>query len=253
MTDAAIRKGQRLLALWRAAQGGERDKARNVLMHLLTQAGLTLHDLDATLPALTDPALTGDVRPADALLLALNGTPEEVDAAILALVDEPDLTPAERARVLERLNVARLAETRAEGWVYGHPDAEITPDLLVRAAQTLGDAEVAGAPARTLADAVRDLSLLHAARLARPERALRVDSELTGAFLASVCAALSGVPASLHSPDAAVGAWRVNAYLSANELARVRAVQASEGDALRRELLRAARAFGRATGEALRD
>jgi hypothetical protein len=241
-------RARKLLSLWRGAVGGEKSKARGALIRTLESAGLTLRDLESALPATRDPEDSLNVREADSLLAALNGDSTERDAALSRLADLPGLSVPEREQVLKYLDTGRLVASRAEGWVQGQSDAEISALMLTRAGQTLSEAEVARAPGATLADAARDLALLQAAQLVRPERSLKAASEYEAAFIAALAAAISNVPASTHGPDAG-GQFRVSAYLSADELSQVRARQAREAAGLRRELLRAARIYGRQVGE----
>ncbi len=217
-------------------------------MRVLESGGLTLRDLEAGLPPSRDPEDTLAMREADTLLAALGTTPEARDAALTRLADVPGLSVAEREQVLRFLDIPRLVMSRAEGWVQGQADPELSADALTTAGRSLTESEVARAPGSTLAEAVRDLGFLRAAQLARPERTLRAAGEYQAAFLASLCAALSGVPASTHGPDGA-GQYSVRAHLSVNELSKVRARLAREEAGLRRELLRAARLYGREVGE----
>ena len=246
--DRTLERARKLLGLWRGAVGGEKSKARGALMRVLEGAGLTLRDLEPTLPASLDPEDSLSVREADALLAALDGSREERDTALTRLADLPGLSVNERERVLKFLDVSRLVASRAEGWALSQSDSEITAEALTRAGRTLSESEVARAPGATLADAARNLSLVRAAQQVRPERNLKAASEYEAAFLAALCAALSGIPASVSGPDHE-GQFRVAAHLSVNELSQVRARLAREQSGLRRELLRAARLYGREVGE----
>ena len=241
-------RARKLLGLWRGAVGGEKSKARGALIRTLEAAGLTLRDLESALPATRDPEDSLNVREADMLLAALGGDAAERDAALSRLADLGGLSVPEREQVLRFLDVGRLVSSRAEGWVQGQLDTEISAQMLSQAGGQLTEAEVARAPGESLADAARDLALLRAAQLARPERTLRATDEYEAAFIAALAAAISNVPASTHGPDAG-GQYHVSAHLSADELSRVRARQAREGSGLRRELLRAARIYGREVGE----
>ena len=129
---------------------------------------------------------------------------------------------AEREQVLRFLDVGRLVASRAEGWVQAQSDAELTAEALAQAGRSLSESEVARHPGATLADSARDLSLLRAALLVRPERTLKAADEYEAAFLAALCAALSRVPASASGPDPQ-GQYQVTAHLSVNELSQVRA------------------------------
>ncbi|AWN23745.1 hypothetical protein DKM44_11315 [Deinococcus irradiatisoli] len=243
-----VERARKLLGLWRGAVGGEKSKARGALMRVLEGAALTLRDLEAGLPPSRDPDDTLSLREAETLLAALDAGPEERDAALTRLADLEGLTVPEREQVLGFLDVGRLVASRAEGWVQAQPDSEISAEALAQAGRELTEAEVARAPGATLADAARDLSLLRAAQAVRPPRILRAAGEYEAAFLAYLCAALSGVPASSHGPDAQ-GHYQVEAHLSVNELSQVRARLAREEAGLRRELLRAARLYGREVGQ----
>ncbi len=243
-----MQRARKLLGLWRGAVGGEKSKARGALMRVLESAGLTLRDLEAGLPPSRDPEDTHSLREADTLLAALDAGSEAREAALTRLADLTGLSVAERERALHFLDVGRLVASRAEGWAQAQPDGEISAEALAQAGRELSEAEVARAPGATLAGSARDLSLLRAAQLVRPPRTLKAAGEYEAAFLASLCAALSGVPASSHGPDAA-GQYQVAAHLSVNELSQVRARLAREEAGLRRELLRAARLYGREVGQ----
>ncbi|WP_293914298.1 hypothetical protein [Deinococcus sp.] len=241
-------RARKLLGLWRGAVGGEKSKARGALIRTLEAAGLTLRDLEISLPASRDPEDSLTVREADSLIAALDGDASERDAALSRLADLSGLNVPEREQVLRYLDIGRLVSSRAEGWVQGQSDAEISAQVLSQAGGQLSEAELARAPGDSLADAARDLALLRAALLVRPERTLKAEDEFEAAFIAALAAAISNVPASTHGPDAG-GQYRVSAHLSADELSRVRARLAREASGLRRELLRAARIYGREMGQ----
>ncbi|WP_161882061.1 hypothetical protein [Deinococcus alpinitundrae] len=243
-----VDRARKLLSLWRGAVGGEKSKARGALMRVLEGANLTLRDLEPGLPPGRDPEDTLTLREADTLLAALDGSPTERDTALTRLADLPNLSVAERERVLRFLDVGRLVVSRAEGWVQAQSDDELTAESVAQAGRSLGESDVARHPGATLADSARDLSLLHAASQVRPERTLKAADGYEAAFLAALCAALSRVPASVSGPDAQ-GQYQVAAHLSVNELSQVRARLSREAAGLRRELLRAARLYGRAVGE----
>jgi len=243
-----IDRARKLLSLWRGAVGGEKSKARGALMRVLEGAGLTLRDLEPGLPPGRDPEDTLTLREADTLLAALDADSTARDAALTRLADLPDLSVTERERTLRFLDVGRLVASRAEGWVQAQSDAELTAEAIAQAGRSLSESDVARHPGATLADSARDLSLLRAALLARPERILKAAGEYEAAFLAALCAALSQVPASVSGPDAQ-GQYQVTAHLSVNELSQTRARLSREAAGLRRELLRAARLYGREVGE----
>ena len=246
--DRTLERARKLLSLWRGAVGGEKSKARGALMRVLAGAHLTLRDLEPALPESLDPEDSLSVREADTLLAALDGTAEQRDAALTRLADLSGLSVPERERVLRFLDISRLVSSRAEGWIQGQSDTEITVQALSEAGRRLNEAEVARSPGMTLADAARDLSLLRAAQQVRPERSLKSASEYEAAFLAALAAAISGIPASVSGPDGE-GQFRVTAHLSVNELSQVRARLAREQSGLRRELLRSARLYGREVGQ----
>lgn len=243
--DPRVERARKLLGLWRGAVGGEKDKARGALMRLLESGGLYLSDLEVGLPRVRDPEQAADVNE-NARFLAALSDPDTRDEALLYLADAESLSAEQRRQVLEHLDITKLAQGRAEGWVLSQPDSEITPEAVAQAAQGLTEDEVARAGSPTLAASIHDLALLRAAALVRPERQLRAEDEFQAAFLMSLCAALSGVPARSESRE---GQFYVTAYLSANELSQVRARQAREQAGLRRELLQAARQFGARIGK----
>ncbi|MGI8747390.1 MAG: hypothetical protein ACR2J4_03415, partial [Deinococcus sp.] len=107
---------------------------------------------------------------------------------------------------------------------------------------------------RPIAVSVRQLTLQSAWLLARPERRLKAQGEPQAEFLAGVIEGVSGRRARIE-PDPAAGGpggFLLLARLSAGELSRVRSASAGGQAGLERELLRAARGFGRRQGEGFR-
>jgi len=235
-------KARKLLNLYRGTSGGEQDKARAVLERLLRSNGLTLADLDPGLPRSADVSLVTAARSADAWLAALDrNDPDEVGAALTALMDDPDLTEQERVRVLRHLDITRLTESRAEAWLYDLRDDEVSPEHLLAAARSLPEASVLTVGGMSLAAAVRALVIPDARRRARPDRVLRADNETHAVYLAELCRLLSGLPARAVLDEA--DAWTVRANVSAHELGRVRAL--TDRAALAAALERAARQTAR--------
>ena len=247
---AALGRARGVLGLYRGAQGGERQAAAGALRRLLSVQGLYLDDLEAGLPHSQDPADLDGWRPTLALLARL-GTDEQ-DEALERLIESDDLTPAERRLVLEHLSLPALVSARAAGWLQLAADPELDEATLVRAGEGLRPGEVEE-DARPLAESVRQLSLQSAWLLARPERRLRAQSEAQAEFLAGVIEGLTGRRARLQPDPAASepGGYVVLARLSAGELSRARSASAQQAG-LERELLRAARQFGRRQGEGFR-
>ncbi len=239
-----LERARKLLGLWRGAAGGEKDKARGALVRVLETAGLYLSDLEVGLPHVRDPGAAPAGHEHNRYLAAL-ADPASRDEALQHLADAPDLTLSQRQQVLQYLDIGRLAASRAEGWALTQPDQEMTAEAITRAAAQLTEAEVARDQAPTLASSIQNLSLLRAAVLLRPERQLRAQDEFQAAFLLSLCAELSGIPARSEPRG---DQFVVVAYLSANELSQVRARQARNSADLHRELLQAARQFGQRVG-----
>ena len=234
--DRVFDRARKLLRLYRGGIGGERDKSGNLLRALLIEHALTLADIEPGLPRSTDPEQALSWREADTWLARL-GSEAEPDA-LTHLVDAEKLSLDERARVIARMSLARLAESRADAWLHTFGDDLVTPEHVAAAAAELADDAVAAHDARTIAEAVRDLSLPLARELARPERRLTARDDLHATFLARLCQGVSGLSVRVHAtPD---GSPVVVARLGGNELARVRSLAHANEGRLREALRRAA-------------
>ncbi len=241
MTDPnLLNRARGVLNLYRGANGGEKQAARGALVRLLNAHTLYLDDLEAGLPHSQNPGDLEGWRPVLGWLAAL-GTDEQ-DAALADLVEQGDLTPAERRRVLEHLSLNALVASRAAGW--READPELEEAQLVQAGRALKPEDIAQ-DTRPIADAVRQLSLQGAWLLARPERRLRADSELHAEFLAGL---IEGLTARRARIEAQAGNFSVITRLSVGELSRFRTASAQHSARLERELLRAARALGKELG-----
>lgn len=234
-----MERARKLLGLYRGAVGGERDKARNLLVRLLDEHALTLADLEPGLPASRDPEALASWREADGWLARLGGPGEP--EALSALVDAPGLTPPERLRVLDRLSVPTLADLRASGWLQDLGDPDVRPDHVVAAARGLDDELLASHAAPSLAESVKRLALERARGLARPERRLRAADRFQTAFLLALCEAVNGLVPRVEGAD---GAFEVVARLTGAEISRVRTLQNAHEGRLGQLLTRTARQFG---------
>ncbi|WP_424951634.1 hypothetical protein [Deinococcus sp.] len=229
-----------VLGLYRGASGGERQAARGALTRLLSTHSLFLDDLEAGLPHSQNPGDLEGWRQAQGWLAAL-GTDRQ-DAALERLIEAGDLALPERFQVLERLSVAALVASRAAGWLEADPELEETQ--LVQAGAALKPEDIAQ-DSRSIAEAVRQLSLQGAWLLARPERRLRADSEYQAEFFAGL---VEGLTQRRARTDREGERFVVLARLSVGELSRFRTAAAQHAARLERELLRAARALGKELG-----
>ncbi len=241
MTDPnLLGRARGVLGLYRGAVGGEKQAARGALTRLLGTHNLYLDDLEAGLPHSQNPGDLENWRPALGWLAAL-GTDAQ-DTALAQLIEQGDLSPAERRRVLEQLSLEALVTSRAAGWQEADPELEEAQ--LVQAGRALRPEDIAQ-DTRPIAEAVKQLSLQGAWLLARPERRLKADSELHAEFLAGLVEGLTTRRARI---EANAGQFSVLARLSVGELSRFRTAAAQHSARLNRELLRAARQLGKELG-----
>ncbi|MFC4454630.1 hypothetical protein [Deinococcus sonorensis] len=235
-------KARRVLGLYRGAQGGERQAAAGALRRLLTQHDLYLDQLEPGLPHSQDPAALDNWR-ASLGLLAQLGTPDQ-EAALLQLIEAEDLTPPERARVLSRISVPLLVQSRAVGWAHESGDPDIDAALLTQAGRELDPAEIEH-DVLPITQSIRRLALQHAWTLSRPERHVRASSRLDAEFIAGVVEGLTRRrPTVQDTPEHAV-----LARLSPGELSRLRTVMAQRLPQLEQQLSEAARRLGRSAGQ----
>lgn len=238
-TSAAVRRGRKLLRLCQSGEGGEQRNAGRLLAAHLRAHDLTLYDLDAGFPVTQDVADVAHWREAASLVAKL-GTDLQ-DDALNRLVDMNDLTQPELKRVLAALDWQALASLRAGVWAQaaGVPEADylsalsdITEaDLLASASSGSG-----GSPAARLQTALnRAYTRRHC-----PERLIRTADEVETAFVLGAAEALAGPHA-----EARADAEGVRAYLSAPELARLRAAIANHAAGAQEAAQAAAREFGR--------
>lgn len=235
--DPHLERGRKLLHLYRRGVGGERANAGRLLLSHLKTHDLTLYDLDASLPVSQTLADLDRWRESAALLARL-GTPDQ-DDVLTRLVDATDLTEAELARLLEAVDTETLVDVRADGWAYahgGHAD-----DYRRAARQVTPGALLSGRG--SLADRLLAATLHQHWRLTHPERHIRAADELQRRVLLGLIFGLTG-----HRAEAT--AEGVRAHLNADQLARVRALLASQGERLKAEALRRAEELGAEVGRA---
>ncbi len=240
---AAHERGRKLLGLYRGGVGGERTNAGRLLLAHLKTHDLTLYDLDPSLPVTQDLGALENWRESAALFSQLD-TPDH-DDALTRLVDAGDLTEAELARLLERVDLQRLVDVRADGWAYTHGgagagDAGADADAYRRAARSVTPAMLRGGRG-SLADRLLSAVLREHHRLTHPERLIRAADELHKRVLLGLIYGLTGTRAE-PVPEG------VRAHLNVDQLARVRALLASQGERLVGEALRHAEALGAEVG-----
>ncbi|PYE49994.1 hypothetical protein DES52_11914 [Deinococcus yavapaiensis KR-236] len=222
----------KLLHLYRRGVGGERVNAGRLLSAHLAAYDLTLYDLDPSLPVTQDLSAIDRWRESAALVARL-GTPEQ-DDVLTRLVDATDLTDAEVQRVLNVLDLHRLAEVRADGWAHG---TDVPPDELRRAASEITPRDLVHGPGSIAERFVRAALRRHWER-AHPVRLLRAPGPLEREIV-------RGLIEGLTDREAHITADGVEAHLNADELARARALIAQHLPALVPEALRRAREVAR--------
>lgn len=234
-------RARKLMGLYRGGVGGERGNAGRRLSALLREHDLTLFDLDPSLPVTQDVAALDRWRESAALLARL-GTDAQ-DDALSVLVDADDLTDPEMRRLLDAVNLHRLAEVRVDGWAaldgldpaaLRQAAAAITPDDVLAAQGSLA--------ARLRFAAARQLYFQ-----THPPRLIRTATPIHTAFVRALIESLTGHPA--LPPDPA----GVRAHLSAPQLARVRALSATFLPEADRRAEQAAREYGEALARQERD
>ncbi|GGM10776.1 hypothetical protein [Deinococcus aerophilus] len=239
---AAHERGRKLLGLYRRGVGGERTNAGRLLLAHLRTHDLTLYDLDPSLPVTQDLGALENWRESAALFSQLD-TPAH-DDALTRLVDAGDLTDAELARLLERVDLQRLVDVRADGWAYAHGGdghgRTADADAYRRAARSVTPAMLLGGRG-SLADRLLAAVLREHHRLTHPERLIRAADELQKRVLLGLIFGLTGTRGELV-PEG------VRAHLNVDQLARVRALLASQGERLAGEALRHAEALGAEVG-----
>lgn len=229
----AIAKGIKLLELYRRGVGGERQNAGRLLLGHLRSQDLTLYDLDASLPVTQNLDALDNWRESASLLTRL-GTPEQ-DEVLARLVDAEDLTEPEMARLLGAVELSTLADLRADGWAYSASQPHLAQEYR-RAAQSVTSADVLR-QSGSLAQRLQRATLQAHWRQTHPQRLLRADDDLGQRFLLGLVQAVSG-----EHGEAVPGG--VQAYLDAQQLARLRALQAQGQREARERALAAAEAYG---------
>lgn len=223
--DPHLERGRKLLHLYRRGVGGERTNAgRLLLTHLKTQ-DLTLYDLDASLPVSQELADLDNWRESAALLARI-GKPGEADV-LTRLVDATDLTDTELARLLKAVDTETLVDVRADGWAYTHGGN--ADDYRRAARRVLPSVLLAGRG--SLADRLLAATLHQHHLLTHPERNIRAADELQKRVLLGLIFGLTG-----HRAEAT--AEGVRAHLNAEQLARVRALLAGQGERVKAGALR---------------
>jgi hypothetical protein len=231
-----VEVGQKLLALYRgAASTPEGQNAARQLTRLLEESGQTLRALDPSYPDSRDARVMLVWRESEGWLARL--ALDERDAALEFLVDAADLSASEKQQVLQHLDLHTLVRSRLHGWSL---EGRTEPELILQALQGITEAELLEEPAPSVSGALRALVLRRAWPLQHPPRSLRAESEWQAAFLAGLVRGVTGREAQIKH-DA--GQWRVEVGLSADELSKLRTLQAIHQPALPEKLRRAATEF----------
>lgn len=241
----------KLLHLYRRGVGGERQNAGRQLAALLREHDLTLYDLDPSLPVSQDLTALEEWRESASLLTRLRRSesgqaplaPEEASELLTRLVDAPDLTAPELRWLLERVDLAKLLDLRADGWAYAHGGA--AQDYRTHGAG-LGPADLLAPElppgAASLAERLRaatERRREEARHAAFPERLIRTEGGVTAHFVLGLAAGL-GAQARLDP-----GGAGVYARLSADQLARLRTLLTHHQAGAEAAAQAAAEAYGR--------
>ncbi|OOV12482.1 hypothetical protein BXU09_16970 [Deinococcus sp. LM3] len=235
-------RARKLMGLYRGGVGGERGNAGRRLSALLREHDLTLFDLDPSLPVTQDLAALDSWRESAALLARL-GTDAQ-DDALSALVDADDLTDPEMRRLLDAVNLHRLAEVRVDGWAALDG---VDPAALRQAAASITPADVLVAQG-SLASRLRFAAARQLYFQTHPPRLIRTETPAQTAFVRGLIETLTGHPTLPPGPEGGV-----RAHLSAPQLARVRALTATFLPEADRRAAQAAREYGEALARQERD
>lgn len=228
----AVQKGRKLIQLYRRGVGGERLNAGRLLTAHLKTNDLTLFDLEPSLPVSQDVALLDSWREVTGLLAQL-GTDAQ-DEVLTQLVDAPDLTEREIEKLLNYLDLEKLAEVRAPGWAYLNGAAA---DEYLRASKAVRPVDLL-ALTGSLAERLRAATVQAHFKLTHPERLIKTEGVIQRQFLLGVVQSVTGHPA-----VAVEGG--VRAHLNLEQLARVRALLAQHGEQAERIALDAAHNYGK--------
>lgn len=237
MTSPAIEKGLKLLHLYRRGVGGERQNAGRLLLAHLRTHDLTLYDLDSSLPVSQDMAALDAWRETASLMTRL-GTPDQ-DGVLTQLVDAEDLTESELRKLLDAVDLNKLAEVRADGWAYTQG---ADPESYRQAARSLRPAAVL-AQTGSLAQRMQQATVAAHHRLTHPERQIRAATPVQQRFVLGLVLGLSGHPGELTETG-------VRAHLNVEQLARLRALLSQYGMQAEEAALRAAEQLGHHLGQA---
>lgn len=199
------------MGLYRRGVGGERENAGRLLLQHLKQHDLTLYDLDPSLPVTQDVQVLDQYRESAALIARLGA---DTDGEVLTqLVDAGDLSEAELRRVLDKVDLRRLADTRIDGWA--HAAALPVQDLRVVAERVTAAMVLTGtgSVAQRFFQAVTQQHW----NLRHPERLLRASDPVTQHLILGFVRGLTG-QAGRADPEG------VRAHLDPDQLARLRAM-----------------------------
>ncbi|THF71632.1 hypothetical protein E7T06_01365 [Deinococcus sp. Arct2-2] len=235
--DAAIEKGRKLIHLYRRGVGGERHNAGRLLLAHLRTHDLTLYDLDPSLPVSQEMAALDSWRETASLMTRV-GTPQQ-DEVLTQLVDAEDLTETELRKLLDAVDLNKLAEVRADGWAYTHG---ADPEQYRQAARTIRAADVL-AQTGSLAQRMQSATAAAHHRLTHPERQIRASSPAQQRFVLGLVRGLTGQPGQITETG-------VRAHLDVEQLSRLRALLSQYGAQAEEAALRAAEQLGRELGEA---
>jgi hypothetical protein len=219
-----VEVARKLLAVFqKTAETPEGQAAGRQLSRMLEESNLTLRALDASFPDHRELGAMLTWRESLGWLAALEG--DGKDEALEKLVDANDLSPDERRQVLTHLSLPALAASRVHGWSHmGGLEANSFTATL----NQLREEDVLTSSAVTIAEALRELKA----------------SDVTQAFfLLGLVRGIASRDGQMVQDDAGI---RVRAQLSAQELSKLRSLQATHLPELSDKLNKAAFSFAQA-------
>ena len=231
-----VEVAKKLLAVFqKTAQTPEGQAAGRQLTRMLEESSLTLRALDASFPDHRELSAMLTWRESLGWLLALEG--DGKDEALEKLVDASDLSLDERRQVLTHLSLPALAASRVHGWSHmgGLEAGSFTATL-----NELREQDVLTSSAVTIADALKDVAWRHAWAHEHPWRELKASDQTQAYFLLGLVRAIASRDGQMVQDQAGI---RVRAQLSAQELSKLRSLQATHLTELPDKLNKAAFSF----------
>jgi hypothetical protein len=234
-----VEVAKKLLAVFqKTAETPEGQAAGRQLTRMLEESNSTLRALDASFPDHRELAAMLTWRESLGWLAALEG--DGKDAALEKLVDASDLSSDERRQVLTHLSLPALAASRVHGWSHM---GGLEANSFIATLNLLREEDVLTSSAVTIAEALKDVAWRHAWAHEHPWRELKASDVTQAYFLLGLVRGIASRDGQMVHDDAG---FRVRAQLSAQELSKLRSLQATHSPELPDKLNKAAFNFAQA-------